>query len=578
MKYLNQIRTELPLNCLYNKVRVGCGGTTLAITNDKPYVIAVPYVSLVESKESQHNNLFGVKAGVSIKDIKEYIEETSVPKIITTYDGLRKVMEVIDPKDFYLLVDEYHVLFQQYSFRYDTIHYILENYNKFKAYTFMTATPVSPDEIHKLQLDELENIDYIEEIWSDDNELSVRVKAYQCKSPLAMVCELVKKHLTGSLEGNAYFFVNSLKFISQVFDCFDNLQKDARVIYSINNTKGYEFDRGSVSDDPKKINFLTSTTFEGCDIYDENGVTYIVSDSNKQHSLLDISTSVQQIVGRIRNSKYKGNIAHIYNYNRYSNLTPDEFAAKQEECMTLSVQISNEINTRLSEVTRKAIYTDAEEAPYVVKRGGVFFADNNLRKLDFYNYIVHSNYSCKTMIEDAYVRQNAVVESEKWFTTLKEVLDGVEMAKSTPKIRFVEAVKECREASLQGRMMELQTIRKYGVKFPLLSEAIEKLGYEQLATLQYVQSKIKDRLLQLDNHTSIRCKVIRKLAFLNGEWVSNVDAKRRLQKAYNALKINRTAKSTDLAQYYSLKRQMKTVNGKRVEGYSIAFPLFQENR
>ncbi|KAA6304120.1 hypothetical protein EZS27_044235, partial [termite gut metagenome] len=53
-----------------------------------------------------------------------------------------------------------------------------------------------------------------------------------------------------------------------------------------------------------KVNFYTSTSFEGCDIYDENGKVYIISDRKKSHTLLDISTLIIPICGRIRDSKY----------------------------------------------------------------------------------------------------------------------------------------------------------------------------------------------------------------------------------------------------------------------------------
>ncbi len=61
----------------------------------------------------------------------------------------------------------------------------------------------------------------------------------------------------------------------------------------------------------KKINFYTATAFEGCDIYDENGRTYVVSDKYKSHTLVDISTLFIQIAGRIRNSRYSGENTYI---------------------------------------------------------------------------------------------------------------------------------------------------------------------------------------------------------------------------------------------------------------------------
>lgn len=86
------------------------------------------------------------------------------------------------------------------------------------------------------------------------------------------------------------------------------------------------------SDPVKKINFYTSTCFEGCDLYDENGVTFIVSDGRKAHTLLDISTLFTQICGRIRDSKYKTEIIHVYSTTKYSDqVSLAEFIASTEK-------------------------------------------------------------------------------------------------------------------------------------------------------------------------------------------------------------------------------------------------------
>jgi hypothetical protein len=57
--YISQALTHLPSKCIFDKGKVGCGGTTLAINDDLPYVIAVPYVSLIENKMMQHDNIYG---------------------------------------------------------------------------------------------------------------------------------------------------------------------------------------------------------------------------------------------------------------------------------------------------------------------------------------------------------------------------------------------------------------------------------------------------------------------------------------------------------------------------------------
>lgn len=36
------IDSDLPHDCIFNKVRTGCGGTSIALNNGENYVIAVP--------------------------------------------------------------------------------------------------------------------------------------------------------------------------------------------------------------------------------------------------------------------------------------------------------------------------------------------------------------------------------------------------------------------------------------------------------------------------------------------------------------------------------------------------------
>lgn len=293
MKYLSEIRSELPKNCLFDKGKVGCGGTTLAIENDEPYVICVPFQSLVINKISQYPNdrfdgeLLGVLEGVGVQDIMSYVKRVKIPKIIVTYDSLPKVLAAVDAKDYNLLIDEYHILLTQYAFRSGAINGVLDNYKKFKSYCFMTATPIEDEFI----LPALKGLDVVKQDWNDTIEC--KVTTIKCDNVKASTMKLINNFLNGKIDGNAYIFVNSVKFIKEVVKGLGLTKDNTRVIYSRYNNTNIGIPRGEISDKPKKINLLTSTCFEGCDIYDEDGKTFIVSDANKEHSLVDISTSVQ---------------------------------------------------------------------------------------------------------------------------------------------------------------------------------------------------------------------------------------------------------------------------------------------
>ncbi len=44
------IMKDFPKNCIFNKVKTGCGATTITLTNDENYIIAVPTTELVINK------------------------------------------------------------------------------------------------------------------------------------------------------------------------------------------------------------------------------------------------------------------------------------------------------------------------------------------------------------------------------------------------------------------------------------------------------------------------------------------------------------------------------------------------
>lgn len=132
---------------------------------------------------------------------------------------------------------------------------------------------------------------------------------------MAGICRnRLKGHDLGS---NYHIFCNSVEGINRIKQAAELTEENTRVICSLSNqnlnkAKLHGFPISTTSDPVKQFNFYTSTAFEGCDIYDEKGRIFIVSDPYKAHTLPDISTSFIQIAGRIRNSIYGGEAVYLY--------------------------------------------------------------------------------------------------------------------------------------------------------------------------------------------------------------------------------------------------------------------------
>lgn len=152
--YLGEFMTELPINCMFHKGITGCGGTELALRNDKHTIIAMPFISLVTNKsenKKHRDRVLGVTGKTPEYEIEEYIRTHKVWKIAVVYNSLPKVIQAfenlgINPfNKCFLLVDELHVLFNQYVFRDTSVRTLLEISSKFKERTFMTATPINEE-------------------------------------------------------------------------------------------------------------------------------------------------------------------------------------------------------------------------------------------------------------------------------------------------------------------------------------------------------------------------------------------------------------------------------------------------
>lgn len=75
-----------------------------------------------------------------------------------------------------------------------------------------------------------------------------------------------------------------------------------------------------VTNPNKKLNFFTKKGFQGCNLFTNNGLIIVVSDGNRQTTLVDISTTMEQIAGRLRENEkfhnvFRNYLIHIYSTN-----------------------------------------------------------------------------------------------------------------------------------------------------------------------------------------------------------------------------------------------------------------------
>ena len=105
---------DLPQNCIFNKVVTGCGGTTIALFNNKNQIIATPTTELITNKTGLTKAgvalltspdqiktqsafaLFGTFTPIIKKELETYLSTEGCKKILCTYDKISALIKLID--------------------------------------------------------------------------------------------------------------------------------------------------------------------------------------------------------------------------------------------------------------------------------------------------------------------------------------------------------------------------------------------------------------------------------------------------------------------------------------------------
>ncbi|KAA2373296.1 hypothetical protein [Alistipes shahii] len=366
------------------------------------------------------------------------------------------------------------------------------------------------------------------------------------------------KVLRDELPYNLHIFVNSVEFIAKVIDTLKLAPEAVKVVCSTSGESRQENQRklgnaypiGQPSDPAKKINFYTSTCFEGCDIYDENGVTFIVSDGNKSHTLLDISTLFTQICGRLRDSKYKGEIIHVYSTTKYSrDVTLDEFVAATKKTLQEAVQYADEINS-LSDTAREKTLSKIKyiNEQYVRIEDNRLVVDKNFANMDIVNFkICRHIYRTYVNLTNELQRNGYMITRH----TFSEIMEKIEN-KANARVTFKELFDEYHRLKTTRPFFSLdnheELCTRIALKYPLVKQAYDELGTAKVQALKYHVGNIRRELTKQVRLPS-EYKIVKMIdtVFPKQMFISKSKAKSELQRIYDDLGIQKTAKAADLA-------------------------------
>ena len=583
---------DLPQNCIFNKVVTGCGGTTVALFNKYNQIIAVPTTELITNKTGlteagvaiikapdgiKTQSVFGLFGEFKLaqKTLKEYVASPGTKKILCTYDKVEQLVRFIEPQQYQILIDEYHQLLKACSYRSDAIKGVLENFMKFKSFCFLSATPISPDFTPSV----LDGIEQIDAVWENTDTLVVKLE--QTNNPYVKAANIINSYkrdgfitIEGKKSYEAFFFINSVRDIAAILKhcnlsndevkivCADNEPNRAKLSgYTISNSRAVN----------KKFTFITSKSFEGADYFSDTGLCFVVSNSRNKNTLLDISTDIYQIAGRIRTetNPFRNILVHIFNTSGKRKLNLDITYDEYKLVIQNKIKGANIIiNAANADEDAKNMVEQMIRNEYIMKDEKDNYSLNDmLIKLELFNYKIEQQiYKTGVQLQKNY-NTNGILTTKKDYEKLENTID-----KASKKLSFKDAYlkySEFRQGfDLGNQAAEIAKIQ------PLVVDAYSKLGDDMVRKLRYIKKDIEKALINSDDGKSqfekVSAILTKSISYPTVETCRTLI--RLLGEAYHAVGIKKEAKAADITKWFECKKTSVRIEGVPTTVYKIYTP------
>ena len=567
---LERFKDGIPFG-IVNKTKTDVGGTYVAANCSSNYIIVCPFKDLVNSIAADKNNryeVFKCYGGVREYQFRKYIKNNTTYKIAVTYDSLPKLIGWLSSTEGWkVLVDEYHLILEDMDFRYDAINGLMEEIQKFKYYSFLSATPIDLD----FEIDFLKQLPHYKVQWNGVTKITpIRYKVTQLTKGLARFIQIFLDEGISlpDINGNVskveelYIFINSVTSIKQIADTLKLNPDDVKICCAdrIRNNKLLgEYQIESVSSPNKKINFFTKKCFQGCNLFTNNGLIIVASDAYRTQTLVDISTTMEQIAGRIRiNDEYqnifRNVIVHLFSTNK-NVMSDEEFEMvmqdKEKEADKLLSGWSK-LDKEERQTYIKRMNLDTELVSIINGR----MVYNNLKKQSFiYKQELRKIYKDGISIRDSFM------QSEKFeLTNQNEWEDfNIKLAKAMT-VSYEQLLKDYLDSPSESYEQEYP-------EFPLIKRYLKE---SEMNTLRWNREKM---LKAVEDKKQVD-KVF--LAIYQPGFISNQDLKGKLKDEFGRLGIKLSPKATliENCTLYNVEKASRKIDGKTVSGYELGKMVF----
>ena len=567
---LERFKDGIPFG-IVNKTKTDVGGTYVAANCSSNYIIVCPFKDLVDSIAADKNNryeVFKCYGGVREYQFRKYIKNNTTYKIAVTYDSLPKLIGWLSSTEGWkVLVDEYHLILEDMDFRYDAINGLMEEIQKFRHYSFLSATPIDLD----FEIDFLKQLPHYKVQWNGVTKITpIRYKVTQLTKGLARFIQIFLDEGISlpDINGNVskveelYIFINSVTSIKQIADTLKLNPDDVKICCAdrIRNNKLLgEYQIESVSSPNKKINFFTKKCFQGCNLFTNNGLIIVASDAYRTQTLVDISTTMEQIAGRIRiNDEYqnifRNVIVHLFSTNK-NVMSDEEFEMvmqdkEKEADKLLSGWSKLDKEERQTYIKRMSLDTELVS----IINGRMVY--NNLKKQSFiYKQALRKTYKDGISIRDSFMQSEKfeLTNQNKW----KDF--NIKLAKAMT-VSYEQLLKDYLDSPSESYEQEYP-------EFPLIKRYLKE---SEMNTLRWNREKM---LKAVEDKKQVD-KVF--LAIYQPGFISNQDLKSKLKDEFGRLGIKLSPKATliENCTLYNVEKASRKIDGKTVSGYELGKMVF----
>lgn len=526
-------------------------------------------------------------------------------KILVTYDSYGKVREALTElgvfDQFYTVVDEFQSIFVDSRFKSETEIEFLNFLKDVNRLCYVSATPMLMNYLD--ELDEFKDLPYFQLDWESDDKSRIakpHIDIRFLKTVQGDALKIIESYKSGNfkttirLNGDgkpetiqskeAVFYVNSVNNIINIIynagltpsevnilcaDTPENLKK-------IQKKLGREFTIGSVPlrDEPRKMFTLcTRTVYLGADFYSDNARTFIFSDANVDSMSVDITLDLPQILGRQRleENPWKNKAVIYVRVRTKDSESLEKFKAMIDEKLELTKQLLENFEMAPNKEAAIKMHEErAEDRKYgsdyvsINKKGGSnkFPVMNKLvmiaekRAYDVQQVEYADRFSVFSSIMNNFEILDSGVTEE-----IKRFKDKFQSAKTAYEKMSILCTEEISEGALSSI---LDLVPEYMKKFYLL------LGPSKCKSLGYNYTKMTREISNLNVSTgSVSDKIYQE--FSVGSKVPKAEAKTRLAKLYKDIGYNKTAKATDLEEWFEVRRARikDSASGKTVDCFEL---------